>query len=204
MGKGRPTLCELPFFFLFWENNLELLTAVNLVLPKLGEHPVTNLDVNHPTLAVILPEVDNSLTELLLKGWWFNEYETTLYPDSEKHIALGVDVLSFIPYYTSAAVRGSELFNTSTLSYDWDSAVEGRITQRVEFDKLPESAAQFVWYNALISAYVTDLGVTQDVQVWQVKAGAAYTQLLAEHLRNKKYSTTKSRRYQRLRSAMRA
>jgi len=183
---------------------LELLTAVNLMLPKLGEHPVTDLDINHPTLAVILPEVDNELLQLLLRGWWFNEYTTTLYPDNEKKIAVGVDTLSFTPTYVDAAVRGRELFNPETLNYLWDAPVEGRIKQSVEFNKLPESAAQFVWYSALINAYVTDLGVTQDIQVWQTKAGAAFNQLLAEHLRNRKYSTTSTVRFRRLRSAMKA
>lgn len=192
------------FFFLFKENNLELLNAVNLMLPKLGEHPVTSLDINHPTLAVILPEVENELIQLLLKGWWFNEYQTTLYPDNEKHIAIGTEVVSFTPDRVEAAVRGRALFNPSTLDFTWDAPVMGRIKQKVAFDDLPETAAQFVWNSALINAYVTDLGVTQDVQIWQVRAQAAYTQLLAEHLRNRKYSTTSTIRYQRLRSAMRS
>lgn len=183
---------------------MELITAVNLMLPKLGEHPVTNLDINHPTLAIILPEVENELIQLLIRGWWFNEYNVTLYPDSEKHIVLGTDVLSFTPDCVEAAVRGTQLFNPTTLDYTWDAPVKGRVKQRVDFNKLPETAAQFVWYSALINAYVTDLGTTQDVQVWQTRAGAAFTQLLAEHLRNRKYSTTDTVRFRRLRAAMRA
>lgn len=186
------------------ENNLELLTAVNLILPKLGEHAVTDLDINHPTLAVILPEVDNELTQLLLRGWWFNEYDATLYPDSEKNIAVGTDILSFTPRCVEAAIRGRRLFNPSTLTYAWDAPVLGRIKQAVAFDDLPETAAQFVWYSSLVNAYVTDLGVSNDVQMWQAKAEAAFNQLLAEHLRNRKYSTTSTVRYRRLRSAMRA
>lgn len=183
---------------------MELLNAVNLMLPKLGEHPVTTLDINHPTLAVILPEVENELIQLLLKGWWFNEYNTTLYPDSEKHIAVGTEVLSFTSDSVESAVRGRSLFNPATLNYVWEAPVTGKIKQRVDFDELPETAAQFVWYSALINSYVTDLGVTQEVQVWQTRAGAAMAQLLAEHLRNRKYSTTCTSRYRKLRSAMRA
>lgn len=174
------------------------------MLPKLGEHPVTDLDVNHPTLAVILPVIDNSVVQLLTKGWWFNEFDVTLYPDNEKGIAIGTEVISFTPTYVQAAMRGRALYNPESLSYLWDSPVEGRIKQVLDFNVLPESAAQFIMYSALIEAYVTDLGVSQDVQVWQSLATAAYTQLLAEHLRNRKYSTTSTRRFQRLRLAMKA
>ena len=32
---------------------MKLLDAVNLILPKLGEHPVTSLTIKHPTLAIV-------------------------------------------------------------------------------------------------------------------------------------------------------
>lgn len=183
---------------------MKLLTAVNLMLPKLGEHPVTSLTIKHNTLAIILPEVQNELIAMLLKGWWFNEYLYTATPDSEKFITLGADTLAFVPLYVNAAVRGVRLFNPDTLSYEWDSPVEGRVTQYVAFDDLPESVAQHVWYSALVNTYITDLGITPDVQAWQTKSNTAYTQVLAEHLRNRKYSTANSRRFRNLRNALKA
>lgn len=183
---------------------MELLKAVNLMLPKLGEHPVTSLTIRHPTLAIILPEVENEITTCLLKGWWFNTYEYTAYPDSEGRIAMGVDTLAFVPDEFPCVMRGRQLFNTKTADYKWDKPVKGVIKQTLPFNDLPESAAQYVWYSALCNVYVTDLGMTQDVQVWKAKAEEANTQLAAEHLRNKKYNTKQSPRFQRLRRAMRA
>lgn len=183
---------------------MELLNAVNLMLPKLGEHPVTSLTKRHPTLAIILPEVDNEITTCLLKGWWFNTYEYTAYPDSEGLITLGVDTLAFVPDEYASTLRGRALFNLTTLDYKWDKPVKGTIKQRLTFNELPESVAQYVWYSALCNTYVTDLGMTQDVQVWKAKAEEANVQVLAEHLRNKKYSTKQSPRFRRLRAAMRA
>lgn len=183
---------------------MQLLTAVNLMLPKLGEHPVTSLDTKHPTVAIILPEVDNELLSVLIKGWWFNAYEYTAYPDSEKHITLGTDTLSFVPAEVDAALRAQRLFNPTNLSYTWDAPVKGVIIQRVEFEELPETVAQHVWYSALVNAFVTDLGMSEDVKVWKAKADAAYTDMLAEHLRHKKYSTSKSPRFRRLRCALEA
>ena len=62
---------------------MKLLDAVNLILPKLGEHRVTSVDNKHPTLAIILPEIENELKKLLARGWWFNEFDYKAYPDSE-------------------------------------------------------------------------------------------------------------------------
>jgi hypothetical protein len=183
---------------------MKLLDAVNLMLPKLGEHPVTSLTVRHPTLAIILPEVENELKTTLLKGWWFNQYDYTAMPDSQGFITLGSDCLSFVPDRVDAAVRGVRLFNPTTLDYVWTASVKGRITQNVAFEDLPESAAQYVWYNALCSVFVTDIGMANDVQTWMSRASAAYSMLHTEHLRNKKYTTMKSVRFQRLRCAMRA
>lgn len=183
---------------------MNLLEAVNLILPKLGEHRVTSLNLKHPTLAVILPEIDNELRQLLMKGWWFNEFDTTLYPDSEGFIFVGTEVLTFTPECADSAVqRGDQLYNPVALSYVFTSPVKGRIRQYVEFNNLPESAAQFVYHSGLVNAYITDIGMTQEVQVWSTKAAAAWSDLLAEHLRQRKYSTRQSAKFRRLVSALR-
>lgn len=182
---------------------MKLLDAVNLILPKLGEHPVTSVTLKHPTLAIILPEVDNELKRVCNQGWWFNQFEYKATPDVDGKIALGTDTLSFVPYVAYAAVRGKELYNVETMSYVWDDPVEGLLTTYVQFEELPETAAQVVWWNALINAFATDIGVSQELQIWQVRAGAAASDLMAEHLRNRRYNTKKTKRFRRLRNALR-
>lgn len=183
---------------------MQLLEAINLTLPKLGEHRVTRLDVRHPTLAIILPEVENVLRSTLAKGWWFNEFDYTVHPDPEGLMYLGSDTLSFTPEYPEVAVqRGTQLYNPVTLNYVFTEPVKGRVRQYVPFDKLPESAAQYVYHAALVNVYVTDIGLTNEVQIWQTLAGGAYSDLLAEHLRQRKYSTRGSRRWGRFVSALR-
>lgn len=181
-----------------------LLSAVNLVLPKLGERPVTSLDVRHPTLAVILPIIANTLKNTLQRGWWFNEYPYTAYPAVDGTITLGVDTLSFVPDKGGVAVaRGLNLFNPDTLSYTFTEPVSGYIIQTVAFDELPESAASYVFYSALVEAYTTDLGVTQELQIWQSLAGMAWSDLLTEHLRQRKHSTRNTRAWASFRRALR-
>ena len=183
---------------------MQLLEAVNLILPKLGEHRVTRLDAKHPTLAIILPEVENELISLLKKGWWFNEFDYTAYPDNEGRIALGVDTITFVPKDPAVAVqRGLSLYNPVTLSYAFEEPVIGRIRQKVAFDDLPESAAQFVYYTALVNAFITDIGMTNEVQFWGSSAAAAYSDLTAEHLRQKQYNTKSTRQWKNFRRALR-
>lgn len=183
---------------------MQLLDAVNLVLPKLGERPVTSLTVRHPTLAILLPIIEQTKKTALRRGWWFNEFDYTAYPGVSGEIDIGADTLSFVPNSSGVAVvRGTRLYNPETLSYVFDAPIEGKVIHNVEFDELPDSAASYVFNSALVEAYTTDLGVTQELQVWQTLAGQAWSDMLAEHLRQRKHSTRKSRRWRQLISAMR-
>ena len=183
---------------------MNLLTAVNLILPALGEHPVTRIDVKHPTLAVILPVVESKIDTTLMRGWWFNEYTHTLYPNSEGGIYLPDDTLAFLPDEGyEGSVRGTRLFNGSTLDFLWDKPVPGVIQLRLPFDELPESVASFVFYNALVQVYLVDIGVENVVGEWKQISKEAEYLATNEHLRNMRHTTRKSGRYARLRSAMR-
>jgi len=183
---------------------MQLLTAVNLVLPKLGERAVTSLDTRHPTLAVLLPIIDQTQRNVLRRGWWFNEFDYKAYPSVVGEIDIGSTTLSFIPRYAdTAVVRGTRLYNPETLSYVFTDYVEGKVIQNIEFDELPDSAASYIFYASLVEAYATDLGVTQELSVWQTMAGMAWSDMLAEHLRQRKHSTRKSTRWARLTNALR-
>lgn len=178
---------------------MKLLDAVNLTLPKLGERPVTSLEVKHPTLAVLLPIIEQTRRTTLNRGWWFNEYDSTLYPDLTGVIAVGTDTLSFVPDERGAAVvRGGELFNPETLTNIFTAPVKGTVTHDVEFDLLPEVAANYVFYSSLVEAFTTDIGVTQELGVWQARAAQAWSDMVAEHLRQVRPSTRQRRAWRKL------
>lgn len=185
---------------------MKLLDAVNLILPKLGEHGVTRIDIKHPTLAIIIPEVDNTLIQILNKGWWFNEFPYTVPLNDAGELVLGTDAIAFLPDRSEvfAVFRDGKLYNPATLSYTWTKPVRGVVKQFVPFDSLPLSAQQYVWHTALVTTYVTDIGLEKEVQMWQGLAQAAYSDMLAEHIQQRKYSTRQSGRYLRLRRAMRS
>lgn len=184
---------------------MQLLNAVNLVMPKLGERPVTSLLVKHPTLAVLLPVIEQVRRTTLNRGWWFNEYDYTAMPDQDGLISLGTQTLSFVPCQPNTAIlRGTVLFNPVTLTEVFTTSIKGVVTQDVDFDLLPESVANYVFYGALVQAYATDIGVTAELQVWQQLAGQGWSDMVGEHLRQRKTSTRQRKAWQRLRRAMNA
>ena len=182
---------------------MQILEAVNLILPKLGEHTVTAVDVKHPTLAIILPLLEQKRKEILLKGWWFNEYDTVLYPDAEGKIAAPVTVLAFRSEYVDVVFRGPALYNLVERSYTFTDPVSGTLTEDVSFELLPESIANFILYSACVQAYATDIGLEKVVQVWDQESRSANAAATAEHLRNKNYSTRRSPRWWRFVHALR-
>lgn len=185
---------------------MDLLRAVNKVLPKLGESPVTSLDTRNPTVSLILEAVDTQKRDVLLPGWWFNKFERTLYPaPSTKAIAIPPGTLSVRPMHrVKAVVRGAFLIHGDTGAAQWDAPVEVELIDDVAFGDLPEAAAQYIFYMALVETYLTDIGMEAVVQQWQSLSAGAHSTLLSEHLQNRKKSTTNSRRYWNYRNSLRS
>lgn len=183
---------------------MKLLDAINKILPKLGEHPVTSTEAKTPTLGVIIPQIETEIDDVLMAGWWFNEFPVDLYPNSEGQIVVPVDTLSFVPDRRSGSVvqRGELFYNGDTRSYTFTGKISGKLIQRLDFEELPESAAAFVFKSALVTCYATDIGLESVVQLWQGQANAASALMDAEHLKHKKYSIKQSPRFINRRRAM--
>lgn len=181
---------------------MDILRAINLILPALGEHPVSSVDSKHPTVAIILQNLQSELDEVLIRGWWFNTYKNVLYPDPEGVIVLPSNTLSVLTIRERGVQRGTKLFNRDTQTFVWSGGVRVEIIERLDFEDVPESAAQFILYTGMVKSYLTDIGRESVVQEWQQIAGRALNNMEAEHFRNMRYSTTNSRRYQRIRRAL--
>lgn len=184
---------------------MKLLEAINRILPALGETVVTSIDSRNPTVAIIRNAIQAQTSDLQLQEWWFNTFDVELYPNTSGEVELPVNLISWIPYDNGGVQRGDKLLNPETLTFQWPigTPLRGQIRVRVDFEELPESAATHVLYEACVKAYVDDIGAEQALSIWQQKSGQARIQLEAEHLRNRRYSTKRSRRYSRIRSAMR-
>lgn len=185
---------------------MKLLTAVNEILPKLGERPVTSVEAKSPTLAVILPQIDAEIHLVLAPGWWFNTcYNVDLFPDSEGNLVVPDDTISFLPAkgYPDVIARGGRFYNTTTRNYFFTEKIRGTLIQWVDFEDLPETAARFVLYSALVTIYATDIGLEQVVQLWRQYAQQGQTNMEQEHLRHRQYNIKQNPRYRKLRNAMR-
>lgn len=185
---------------------MDLLKAVNEILPKLGERPVTSLEAKSPTLAVILPQIESETSLALSTGWWFNTaYNTDLFPDSEGNLMVPEDTISFVSNreYPAVVVRGERFYDLQRRSYFFTSKIRGTLIQNVPFEELPENAARWIMFSAMVTIYATDIGMEQVVQLWSQYAIAAKGLMEQEHLRQRQYSVKQSPRYRKLRNAMR-
>lgn len=184
---------------------MDLLRAVNEILPKLGERPVTSLEAKSPTLAVILPQIDCEVALILSPGWWFNTaYDVDLFPDSEGNLNVPDDTISFVSNrsYPDVVVRGKRFYSLKDRSYHFTDKIRGTLIQTMGFEDLPENAARFVLYSAMVTIYATDIGLEQVVQLWTQYSQQARAQMEQEHLRQRGYSVKQNSRYRKLRAAM--
>lgn len=185
---------------------MKLLEAINIILPALGESVVTSIDSRNPTVAIVRNAIQAQNSHLQLRDWWFNTFDVGLYPDEGGEIVLPSNLMAWLPDEEGGGIqRGNRLLNPESLDFKWPvgTPVTGKIRVRVDFEDLPESAATHVMYEGCIKAYVDDIGLEQVLDVWRQRSGEAYIALMSEHLRNKRFSTRRSRRYRRIRSAIR-
>jgi len=183
---------------------MQLLEAINRILPSLGEAVVTSVDSRNPTVAVIKNAIKAETSDLQLQEWWFNTSIVKLYPESSGEIRLPLETVSWVPMDSPSVQRGNRLYNTEKQSFNWDigTPLKGKLKVRLDFEDLPEAAATVVVYNAAIKAYVDDIGMEENIQEWHRRGQMATVQLETEHLRNRGYSTRRSPRYQRIRRAI--
>lgn len=182
---------------------MRLLDAVNRIMPKLNERPVTSVTAKHPTLAILIPIIDNARQQLLLKQWWFNTYLYEAFPSPDKSIYIGNDVMAFYPETDGVVVRGNRLYNLHERTYEFTGSVKGKVVEDIEFDLLPESAAQAVFYCALVEMFTTDIGMSKELALWAEQERLARIEILAEHMRQRKHTTRKLPAWRRMEGARR-
>ena len=129
-----------------------LLEAVNTVLSAIGEQPVTtytstgNADVE--AAVAILAEVSR---EVQMEGWHFNTEKEVTYTPSGGEIAFATNVYWVEPTLPSAdrlTIRTGKLYNLSTQSHTFTSAIDLNQIVILEWTDLPEVARRFITIRA--------------------------------------------------------
>lgn len=182
-------------------NELEVL---NLILRKLGEPPISSVDTQYPTLDLIRPALEESRSELLYEGWWFNTVEGfRVLPDPGGVVRLPPDTLVFYPDDPRWVWVGDTV-ETSDGSPVVGEAVTGRRVLNRDFYSIPASARWVIVYSAAAQVYAADIGVDDIYNSILALRAAAYMELSAQHTRQRKLTTRNKPHVQRWRNHLRS
>lgn len=183
---------------------MTLLDAVNTCLSALGEARVTSTTVRHPTVDLIKQTIEMKKAQLLETGWWFNTSDVTMYPSNTQEMEYPVDALSVLGYDGEIFERrGGMLFDMDNNTQLFTEPKQMRVFYNLDFEDLPECAANVVMCRAGQEVYSGDLGVDSSVQRLASLEFLAKADMEKLHLRNKRYSTKQRRGWRRLRNALR-
>lgn len=175
---------------------MRLLTAVNTILRKLGEIDVPSVDEAYPTLAVVLPALDEARTTVLKEGWWFNtlhDWDAT--PDPSGFVALPENTLMFYPDDPKYVFEGSVIVQAANHDPYIGRPVRGKLIIDKEFERLPYTAAMAVTYTAAVETYTADIGPDDTSAKLDNTRIEFLMTLSAEHTRSRKQNTKKKRAF---------
>jgi hypothetical protein len=138
---------------------MTLLEAVNLVLRKIGEIPVTSVDEQYSTLTIALPALEEARVRLLSEGYWFNTfYSYQLAPTVTGEALTPADCLKFFPQDDRFSWIGERVRMTEDGSVFVNAVVVGRLIIDIPFEQLPEVCQYAIAYSAAYDTYVSDIG----------------------------------------------
>jgi hypothetical protein len=183
---------------------VDLLTAVNNILPFMQENAVTSISARHPTVALILNRIDSGRIALLTDGYWFNMETRTLYPSPEKRVAVPNNVLSMLPHDSLPyECRGDFVYNLSEGTYDITEPFKANVVVDLQFHELPLFAALALQWRAALEVYTADFSVDATAQVLKSSESEARNLLDREHLRRLNMSAARTPQGSRFLSALR-
>lgn len=182
---------------------MTLLDAINTCLSSLGEARITSTTVRHPTVDLIRTTIDMKKAELLEKGWWFNTAQATMYPSNTGEMEYPVNAMSILGYCGEMFIpRDGMLFDLDNNTKYFTEPKSMQITYNMDFEDLPECAANVVMQRANRAVYAGDLGIDNAVQNMQLNEQVNMTTLETLHMRNKRFSTRQRRGWQRMTNAL--
>lgn len=173
---------------------MELLTAVNTILPWMEENKVTTVDTKHPTVALILDKISTNQNKLLNEGYWFNTETKKFYLTPDGEVLKPTNLITLYPKDKSLnyEARGNRIYDLGNSTFKLVAPFEAVVRVNLQFDELPESAARTIMWRACVDTYTPDFGYSQVVQVMMAREAEAFALLQREHLRKVQYSAMRS------------
>ncbi|UAW53677.1 hypothetical protein pphageT12_45 [Pseudomonas phage pphageT12] len=181
-----------------------LLDAVNLILRKIGEIPVTSIDEQYSTLTIALPALEEARIRILSEGYWFNTYyQHTLQPEVSGEVFVPKDCLKFFPDDGAYVFNGKQGSASQTGDTFLRVPVVGRMIQDVPFDELPEVAQYAVAYSAAYDTYVSDIGDDDIAKNLMMRREEFLRQLNGDHTISRKQNSRQRKQVMRWRQSLR-
>lgn len=174
---------------------MELLQAVNTVLPHLGEHVITRVEGSkHPTVDLILAAIDRVRIRTLSEGLWFNDREVTLPVNTDGRISTPTNTLAVYGVGCSVELQGQHLLDLDESTTYFTKPIKVRLIRDVPFEYLPLNVALYCTYEAACEVYTQDFGYEKSYDVLQQLASKAWVKVSQENLRKEKYNSQKRSR----------
>lgn len=164
--------------------------AINDMLAYVGEAAIDDTDpdyTSHPLYESALRILTSTNRAVQAKGWWFNTRERTL-PSTVD------DTITVLPRYLSVAVKriyGAEYTVRAGLMYDLTNGtseighdLDVVIRELVDFDEIPETAAEFIKESAALRFVQTYDGDRSKLAEVKENRKEAYVIFNADHIRN--------------------
>lgn len=178
---------------------MQKLTAINAMLAAIAQNPVNTPESRNPYSIAAVSVLDRISTEMQEIGWWFNtNTNVTLRPNSEGFILIPSRTLKITDKNNrmNFVIRGSRLYDplNNTSKFSQDLLVD--IVVELDFDTMPEVAAQAVMRSAVHQFFLDRDGEANKVQFLGQSAVLAWSRLNGEGLYQTGASMAMSREFQ--------
>lgn len=149
---------------------LSELDAINIILSSVGSDPVNSLDdeadVDLSNAKFLLEKTSRDLQR---KGWDFNTYNYTMYPDAfSKRILWDNRIIKFKSQDSNTyAKRGIYLYDMTNSTFEFKDKIVLTAILGLDFDDLPDCFKNYIAARAAIdfqAKYFGDQEVSSDLQ----------------------------------------
>lgn len=172
-----------------------LLEAINTLLAAIGSSPVTNTDTPQNADAIIAKNnINRALRDIQTEKWYFNsESDYPLTPDANGTIhifnnIINIDFTGRLGEGNRFVIRGKKLYDRLNHTFKIDEQLEADVVLCLEYDEIPESAAQYVIARAA-RRYQEEMLGDPSLRTWTKQdEDIARGNLLDEDLRMRKVS----------------
>lgn len=176
---------------------MELLKAVNAILPHLGEHVVTRIEgAKHPTVDLITAAIERQRLTVLSEGLWFNERKVTLLVNTDGQIDVPYGAIAVYGNKCNVELDGERFMDLDSGSNYFTKPIHVKLIMDIEFEKLPINVALAITWAAGAEVYLQDYGRENSVEELQRMADRSWVLVHQENLRKRGYNSQQRTRRQ--------